>query len=68
MCPNGLRYTIRCEEAVANREFRNQHIIKSSIPTSHAYISPSSPLADKLGTDFVMQHNCASYGLCRALS
>ncbi|KAI9057288.1 PLP-dependent transferase [Trametes sanguinea] len=33
---------------------RNQHIIKSSIPTSHQYVSPAE--AKTKGTNFVMQH------------
>ncbi|KAH9930085.1 PLP-dependent transferase [Fomitopsis serialis] len=38
---------------------RNQYIIKSSIPTSHAYLSPNDskpPPADE--TNFVLQHEC----------
>ncbi|CAL1716184.1 unnamed protein product [Somion occarium] len=35
---------------------RNQHIIKSSIPTSHDYLSPSDPTYEDKGTNFVDQH------------
>ncbi|KAI8980100.1 PLP-dependent transferase [Trametes punicea] len=35
---------------------RNQYIIKSSIPTSHEYVSPGSEEAKVKGTNFVMQH------------
>ncbi|RPD59986.1 PLP-dependent transferase [Lentinus tigrinus ALCF2SS1-7] len=35
---------------------RNQYIIKSSIPTSYEYVSPSSPAFKEKGTNFVMQH------------
>ncbi|RDX57398.1 PLP-dependent transferase [Lentinus brumalis] len=35
---------------------RNQYIIKSSLPTSHQYVSPNSPKYKELGTNFVMQH------------
>ena len=36
---------------------RNQHIIKTSIPTSHAYISP----VDRKTPNFVDQFECMSY-------
>jgi hypothetical protein len=36
--------------------FRNQHIIKTSIPTSHAYISP----VDRKTPNFVEQFECLS--------
>ncbi|KAI1797221.1 PLP-dependent transferase [Ganoderma leucocontextum] len=35
---------------------RNQHIIKSSIPTSHQYISPKNPQFEIKGTNYVGQH------------
>ncbi|KAH9850270.1 PLP-dependent transferase [Lenzites betulinus] len=35
---------------------RNQYIIKSSIPTSHDYVSPTSEKAKTHGTQFVQQH------------
>ncbi|KAH9846762.1 PLP-dependent transferase [Lenzites betulinus] len=35
---------------------RNQHIIKSSIPTSHEYVPEGSQNAKEKGTNFVMQH------------
>ncbi|KAI0833344.1 PLP-dependent transferase [Trametes gibbosa] len=35
---------------------RNQYIIKSSIPTSHDYVSPTSDVAKTKGTKFVEQH------------
>ncbi|TFK94027.1 PLP-dependent transferase [Polyporus arcularius HHB13444] len=35
---------------------RNQYMIKSSIPTPHAYVSPSSPAFKETGTNFVAQH------------
>ncbi|EIW57456.1 PLP-dependent transferase [Trametes versicolor FP-101664 SS1] len=35
---------------------RNQYIIKSSIPTSHEYISPGTPEAKEKGTAFAEQH------------
>ncbi|KAI0349361.1 PLP-dependent transferase [Trametes cingulata] len=35
---------------------RNQHIIKSSIPTSHEYVQPDSAQWKEKGTNFVMQH------------
>ena len=38
--------------------YRNQHIIKSSIPTSHAYVSPSNPKFKNVGTNFVGQNEC----------
>ncbi|KAM5530994.1 hypothetical protein V8D89_015321 [Ganoderma adspersum] len=34
----------------------NQHIIKSSIPTSQQYISPKSPQWETKGTNYVAQH------------
>ena len=37
---------------------RNQHIMKSSIPTSHQYISPKSPQWETKGTNYVAQHEC----------
>ncbi|KAK7691099.1 hypothetical protein QCA50_006202 [Cerrena zonata] len=36
---------------------RNQHVIKSSIPTSHDYISPSNPKFEEKGTNFIEQHH-----------
>ncbi|KAI0787793.1 PLP-dependent transferase [Fomes fomentarius] len=35
---------------------RNQHIIKSSIPTSHEYPSPGTAKYREKGTNYVMQH------------
>ncbi|TBU55573.1 PLP-dependent transferase [Dichomitus squalens] len=35
---------------------RNQYIIKSSIPTSHEYISPKDPQYEIKGTNYVNQH------------
>ncbi|PIL35672.1 hypothetical protein GSI_02402 [Ganoderma sinense ZZ0214-1] len=35
---------------------QNQYIIKSAIPTPSTYVSPSSPEAKELGTNFVLQH------------
>ncbi|KAL1949376.1 hypothetical protein VTO73DRAFT_8257 [Trametes versicolor] len=35
---------------------RNQYIIKSSVPTSHGYVSPGSPDAGEKGTAFAEQH------------
>ncbi|KZT73541.1 PLP-dependent transferase [Daedalea quercina L-15889] len=35
---------------------RNQYIIKSSVPTSHAYISPNDPNSSPGETNFVLQH------------
>nr|AUN37957.1 L-cysteine desulfhydrase 1 [Ganoderma lucidum] len=35
---------------------RNQYIIKSSIPTSHQYISPKTPQWETKGTNYVGQH------------
>ncbi|KAL1940493.1 hypothetical protein VTO73DRAFT_9065 [Trametes versicolor] len=35
---------------------RNQHVIKSSIPTSHEYVHAGSAKAREKGTNFVMQH------------
>ncbi|KAM5530993.1 hypothetical protein V8D89_015320 [Ganoderma adspersum] len=34
----------------------NQYIIKSAIPTPSTYVSPSSPEAKEVGTNFVLQH------------
>ena len=41
---------------------RNQHIIKSSIPTSYGYISPKDPQFSIKGTNFVDQHECRVSG------
>lgn len=38
----------------------NQYIMKSSIPTSHEYVSPNSPKYKEVGTNFVKQHECTS--------
>ena len=39
--------------------YRNQYIIKSSVPTSHAYVSPNDPDPPAPGdTHFVLQHEC----------
>ncbi|KAI0078832.1 PLP-dependent transferase [Panus rudis PR-1116 ss-1] len=35
---------------------RNQYLIKSSIPTSHDYVSPSDPKFRNVGTAFAQQH------------
>ncbi|KAI0635825.1 PLP-dependent transferase [Trametes polyzona] len=35
---------------------RNQYIIRSSIPTSHEYVSPHSEAYEVVGTNFVKQH------------
>ncbi|EIW53854.1 PLP-dependent transferase [Trametes versicolor FP-101664 SS1] len=42
--------------AVLYVPMRNQHIIKSSIPTSHEYVPAGSAAAREKGTNFVMQH------------
>ncbi len=38
---------------------RNQHLIKTSIPTSTNYVSPKDPPGGPSAPNFVMQHECA---------
>ena len=59
MLPSGepfrKSYVVRCTD---NTMCRNHYILKSSIPTSHEYVPPSSPAFKEKGTNFVGQHEC----------
>lgn len=62
MCLRGahrLRSLVSSPKLTSCIPFRNQYIIKSSVPTADEYHSPGAKAYEENGTDFVIQHQCA---------
>lgn len=43
-----------CVSPTNDIQFRNQYLVKTSIPTAHTYVSP----ADRTDPNFVIQYEC----------